>query len=218
MNKGLPPGWRVIEIEPGNAKLAEHLRYVKRVADELAAIPRIKREVPNTWQGKPIEELTQEEREEFHFSQQPESTKAALLAQKTRKPHEDIDYLLRPMPACIANPNATSLDELTSKRALDPQDIAAHNGAKQGRNQLGQSDTGSVDREKREKGIQAFTYSKPAELTFEQMKKLVKLEEIVNTPLELPTPGKPWWKKIFNKGETRGLTKEEMDDWLAGKN
>lgn len=195
MRKGLPPGWRISE-EYSEPRQAE---YVKKMVEEISAIPRIKVTGPTHWQGKLIADLTAEEREAFYFSEQQPSTQAALLAQKTRKPEEDLDHLLRPMPECIANPNATSLDELTAKRALDPQDMILHITAAQGRNTIGQGDAGSVDREKRQKGIEAFTYSKPAVLTPEQEKKLTRLEEIVNTPLEPPEPKKRWFSGFWSK-------------------
>lgn len=184
----LPEGWRVQELLPDDPKVKEHQAYIKRIAEELSAIPRLKREVPNTWKGIPIENLTQEEREEFYFSQQEKSTQLAIVAQKTRYPEQDIDHLLRPMPSCVANPEAKSLDELTSKRGLSPEDVILEKGLKQGRGTLGQSEKGSVDSEKRAKGVQAFTYSEPAKLTEEQIKKLTKLKEIVNTPLEPTFP------------------------------
>lgn len=201
----LPPGWRITELLE-----SRQTEYVKAMVAELSALPRQRRETPTTFNGKPIEELTQAEREEFHFSQQCESTQKALLAQKNRKPHEDIDYLLRPMPECIANPEAKSLDELTSKRTLDPSEVIQDKSLKQGRNQLGQSEKGSVDADKRQKGIEAFTYSEPAKLTEEQVKKLTKLQEIVNTPLEPIEKPKKSWKNIW--GFLQGHAGIEMFD------
>lgn len=184
----LPEGWRIQELLPDDHRVKEHQAYIKRTVEELGAIPRKKREVPNTWKGIPIENLTQMEREEFYFSQQDKSTQTAILAQKDRPEGQDIDHLLRPIPDCIANPEAKSLDELTAKRSLDPSDVILEKGLKQGRGTIGQSEKGSVDSEKRAKGVQAFTYSEPAKLTEEQIKKLTKLNEIVNTPLEPTFP------------------------------
>lgn len=183
-DRKLPEGWRLSE-EYSESKQAA---YVKRVTEELSAIPRIKRPVPTTWQGKPIEELTQAEREEFHFSLQPESTKAALLAQKTRKPEDDMDHVLRPMPDCLANPEATTLDELTAKRNVDEIEVDLYRGMqRRSKNTIGQSDGISVDAEKRQRGIEAFTYSPPAKLTDEQFKKVKKLEEFEAIVPAFPT-------------------------------
>ncbi len=181
----LPAGWRIKEIVPeldpmAKRALDRHLEDVKQVAKELSAIPRRKREVPNTWQGKSIEELTQEEREAFHFSLQAASTQSAITAQKTRKPEDDIDHLLRPMPL-----EQDWKRDHEIKRDISPEEFMLHKSIQRSeKNIIGQSDKGSVDSEKRQKGIEAFTYSKPAVLTQEQIKKLTKLQEIINTPLE----------------------------------
>lgn len=203
----LPDGWRLSE-EYSTPKQAA---FVKRMVEETSALPRIKREAPTTFEGKPTEELTQEERERFHFSLQPESTKTALLAQKERRQEDDIDHLLRPMPDCLANPDATNLNELTAMRHIDPIDAALH--SQRSVKTIGQSDSGSVDSQKRQKGIEAFTYSKPAVLTPEQEKKLTKLTEIVNTPIE-QKPKKKWWK-LWSTEETRRLTDEEWEEFMG---
>ncbi len=190
----LPPGWRLSE-EYSESKQAD---YVKKMTEEQSAIPRVKREVPNTWKGKPTELLNAEEREEFYFSMQPQSTQAAIIAQKARKPEDDIDHPLRPMPECVANPSATSLDELTALRSVSMDDaLREEERRRRPKNSIGQSEVGSVDSEKRAKGIQAFTYSKPADLTPEQVKKLTKLTEIANTPLEPIEKPKKNWRNLF---------------------
>lgn len=177
--KPLPNGWNV----SGEYQESKQADYVKKVTEELLASPRQKRDVPTTFKGKLVAELTREEREEFIFSMQPASTQAAITAQKTRHHSEDIEHLLRPMPNCVANPDAKTQDELTGMRPLKPDEIMAHSNTRRERGKIGQSDAGSVNAEKRDKGIHAFTYSQPAELTPEQRKKVTKLEEIVNTPL-----------------------------------
>jgi hypothetical protein len=180
----LPPGWKLTELLPDDPRIKEHQSYVLRIAEELALIPRKKREMPNTWQGKPIENLSQEERTAFTFSLQEKSTQAALIAQKARKPEDDIDHLLRPMPACLANTEANTLDELTNKRSLDASEIKTFAKPK---STIGQSAKSSVSADKRGNGIFAFTYSKPANLSDEQLKKLTKLGQMDATIANSPT-------------------------------
>ncbi len=179
----LPEGWRISELS--GSKLDAHLKYVAQVSKELDAIPRIKNRGPTEWNGKPVELLTQEEREQFYFSQQPKSTQDAMLRQKERKPSEDIDYLLRPMPECIANPEAKNLNELTARRQLDASDVILHNSTKGNRNTLGESKASSAS-ERRTAAIEAFTYSKPANLSDSDISRIKKLTELEAVNAEWP--------------------------------
>lgn len=193
--RGLPPGWRVVDMAPD--KIDKHLEYVKQVSQELAAVPRIIKEAP-----KPPANATKEELEKFYFDQQPESTKQAILRQKERKPEDDSDYLLRPInPGYLANPNAKSLEELTAERSLSVSDVMLHMKTKTGRNQIGQSAKGSVDNGKRERGIEAFTYSKPADPGKEDLKRLKSLTEMdavmVSEVPALLAPKKSWLKRLI---------------------
>lgn len=191
-DRPLPNGWRISEPYTES----KQWDYVKRVSEELSAVPRQKKQVPNTWNGKPIELLTQAEREEFYFSMQPESTKKALLAQKERSPHEDIEHLLRPLPACLANPEAEDKESLVGARIMRPDEMAIETTRRRGsKNTIGQSVESSVDKDKRDKGIFAFTYSRPAELSDDQKKRLSKLTEIDAVVAEKPTHTKPKDKK-----------------------
>lgn len=213
MNKGLPPGWRVVDLSPDSPKIAEHVKYVKSVAAQIAAIPRIKTEVPKTWNGKPTEELTQGEREEFYLSMQQESTQKAIIAQRGRNEDEDLDHLFRPLPAEL------EWKREVEHRAISPEEfMVAKSNQRAAKNTLGQSEDGSVDSAKRKRGIEAFTYSEPAKLTPDQIKRLTKLEEIVNTPLLPPKPTEKWWKRIFNRtDDTRPWTDDEWNEYI-GKN
>ncbi len=179
----LPEGWRISELS--GSKLDAHLKYVAQVSKEIDAIPRIKNRGPTEWNGKPIELLTQEEREQFYFSQQPKSTQDAMLRQKERKPSEDIDYLLRPMPECIANPEAKNLNELTARRQLDASDVILHNSTKGNRNTLGESKASSAS-ERRTAAIEAFTYSRPANLSDSDISRIKKLTELEAINAEWP--------------------------------
>lgn len=172
----LPNGFRI--SEPYSE--SKQAKYVAEMTKELKDRPnRRVKPVPTHFNGKPISELTAAEKEDFYFSMQPASTQAAMLAQKSRHPSEDIDHLLRPMPACIANPDAKDLDDLTAMRSLKPDEISIEEKRRRGaKNELGSSKAPSVDGRKRDRGIEAFTYSRPATLSEDEVKKLTKMAEI----------------------------------------
>jgi hypothetical protein len=177
--KPLPNGWRVTELS--GSKLEAHLKEVHQMAEVLKAMPRPKHTVITHWEGKPIESLNAEERkglEAFYFSQQPKSTQDAILRQRERKPSEDIDYLLRPMPECIANPDAKTKEELVGERTISANDMRLHLSAKSHRGKWGESKASSVSDERRTAGIEAFTYSKPANLTDSEIWRIKSLNEI----------------------------------------
>lgn len=160
----LPNGWKLSEPYH-ESKQAD---YVKRVVEELKAIPRIK--IPPT-------------------TTQCASTQAVL----DRDPALDEQHWNRPLPAEL------DWKREIVERSIGPQEYeTAKSAQRSSKNTVGQSELGSVDKEKRQRGIDAFTYSKPAELTPDQIKKLTKLTEIVNTPLE-PEPEKPKgiWRRMF---------------------
>ncbi len=121
---------------------------------------------------------SEEEKKTYIFEMQQPSTKAALLAQKDRKPEDDLEHLLRPIPQnYLANPEASTHDELTAMRPLKPDEIAAHMRTKSGRNQLGDSKASSI-KDKREAGIHAFTYSKPYQPSVEELKQFKRLDQL----------------------------------------
>ena len=173
----LSNGWRV--TEPYSVE--KNTAYRLRMYDEsiLAGHP-------------PPKELpvfkSEEEKQAFIFEMQQPSTKAALLAQKDRKPEDDLEHLLRPIPPeYLANPNAETHDELTAMRPLKPDEIQAHLSTKRNRNMLGESKASSIA-DKRQSGINAFTYSKPYEPTVEELKKLTKSAPIDSVEPEFRAP------------------------------
>ncbi len=189
-------------------RIEKHLKHVGEMAEELRKLPRPKPNVPTEWNGKPVESLTPEERKDFIFSMQPKSTQDAITRQKTRSPEEDNDWLLRPMPDCLANPEAKTLDELTTKRPVDPSDVLLHNSAKSNRNTWGESKASSVTNERRTAGVEAFTYSKPANPSDKDLRRLMSLNEIdavVASEPPKPVPKKrPWWKFWEKEKEETG--------------
>ena len=213
-DKPLPNGWKMSPLAPH--KIDEHLKEVRSVAAQLADIPRIKIEAPKEWNGKPVDSLTLEERQAFYFSMQAKSTQDALARQKTRKPEDDIDWLLRPMPDCLAVPDAKDLDALTAMRQIDPMEynIVQASRHNPNTNTIGQSTKSSVTPERREKGIHAFTYSKPANPTDDDIRRLKKLQGleavIAQDPPKEEPKRRPWWK-FWRRGE---FEKNHKDwDW-----
>lgn len=167
--------------------------YADYMAKEIKkAVPNPIHKVPDTFKGKPIKELTPEEREEFIFSMQPESTQKAMIAQKSRAPEDDLEYLLRPIdPSYLADPNAKDLDDLIKARRITPEEYTTYNRLRKSqRNTLGDSRQASINEESKARAVHAFTYSKPYEPNLTEMKKLKKLTELVNTALPDPFSAK----------------------------
>lgn len=155
----------------------EHARYAELMTKSLMALPQgPKPAVLTHFNGKLIKDLSDEEKEGFYFSMQPLSTKEAMIEQKKRKPSEDFDWLTRPIYKCLANPNAKNRDELVGTRPIDIRDIELHKATRVGKNSLGDSKESSVSEELRERAVHAFTYSKPADLTEEELTRVRKLE------------------------------------------
>lgn len=175
-------GWRF--SEPYGFEKNKDKR--EAIVKELLAMPRPPaRDIPKEWNGKPLNELTEKEKEEFYFSMQPPSTQAALLAQKKRNPDDDLEWLLRPIPECIANPNAKNKDELVAKRNVGIEEFTLVEGMRRAqRNTVGESKAASVDSEMRSRAVHAFTYSEPANPSISDLKRLKRLSEFEAVPVE----------------------------------
>lgn len=167
--------------------------YRNRMVKELLEKPRPKPSVPTHFNGKPISELSSSEKSEFYLSMQPASTQAILR----RDPKDDVKLWERKTLNWKANPEAKSLDESVGKRTLDAQDVILHNSTKQ-RNQLGDSKESSVSPDKRNSGIWAFAYSKPADLSKEDTRKITKLTEMKSEKID-PPEKQSFWSRFFKK-------------------
>lgn len=214
MERRLPPGWRATELLPNDPKIKSHVREVESIAKALAAIPKMKRDVPTHWNGKPIADLSSSEKEEFYLSQQPESTKTALIAQKSRKLEDDENNFLRPLPLEDEWKRDPDI-----RREITPDEFMLYKGVQRAeKNTIGQTLKGSVDLEKREKGIEAFTYSKPANPSDADLKRLKELSPIKavtpSEPEEVEAPRQRTWWKFW---EPRGMTDEEWDAFKRGQ-
>jgi len=133
------------------------------------------------------------------------STMANLERQKTRKPHEDMDWVLRPIdPSYLAVPDATNLEQLTGKRQFDFDQVMILSTKDGSKNSLGDGFKSSTSPEHREKAIHAFTYSKPYEPTDEERERMAtpaELAEIkrLTNPIQAfpPEPRVSKWRKVW---------------------
>lgn len=198
-------------IKEGHIRLQSDIEYTNRMVLETLDDPgRPKpREKLTHYNGKLIAELDGQEKEDFYLSMQSPAMQVALIAQKERNPSKDQEWSERPIPEnYLANPEARTQDEMVAKRELGIEEtLLVEDIRRKSKNTRGQSGLSSVDAEKRTKGIEAFTYSKPAELTIAELKKVTKLTEMKSDLLESETSKKKgFWAKIFG-GKTEN--KEE---------
>lgn len=206
-------------IREVSGRLQADIDYANYVLDGLKSMPQAKKpNVPTHFNGKLIKDLSYEEKEEFFLSMQPESTRKAIK----RTNEERGEYWESPILGWKANPEAKSLDEAVGLRALDAKEtILAEDNRRKSKNSLGDSKDSSVNKEKRQKGIEAFTYSRPAKLTAEETKRVTKLEEIVNTPLEPENANEDGFfsklfKPFFGKGKTEEIKTKILSDNTGG--
>jgi len=189
----LSSGWRV--GEPYTVSKQED--YVKRMVEETLKGPRPGPVIPTTIQAK--------------------STQATL----DRDPKDDakhIERLFGPMPeGWKAVPDADMETEEgrakgVAKRELGIDEVLLiEDTRRKPKNSVGQQETPTLTPEAKQRAVEAFTYSKPADLSLEpaeRLKNITKLEEIVNTPLEPEPPKKKGlWTRLW------GSAKGYHDDW-----
>lgn len=151
-----------------------------------------------------LKELAKNRPKKPASTEQAPSTAQALKRQAERHPSEDKEWMIRDMPNCLANPEANTKDELVNKRNVDAQDALLHRSTQQSRNQLGDSKESSVTPKARDRGINAFTYSKPYVPTDTEIKRFNKLEAM---DALAPDPSqeqsqvnkKSFWQRLFGK-------------------
>lgn len=122
---------------------------------------------------------------------QEPSTRAIL----ERDPSKDEEHWNRPLPDEVDWKR-----DYTDLRNITPDEYIIFNAMRHAanRNEIGKTNESSIDEEKREKGIQAFTYSRPADLSQEDKERIVKLIGIESKPIEYVPPKKErWYSKLF---------------------
>lgn len=176
----LPNGWRLSLPYEQSRETA----HVKRMVDELKAIPRQK--IPPTTTQAP-------------------STQALLDAQKARPEWEDAKYIREkwakdfPEHTQVRNPDG-SID--VGERPVSINEaLLVENTRRAQKNTIGQSTESSVSGEKRQRGIEAFTYSEPANLSNAELERLAKLNEMeAVVAAEPPKQSEPkeysWWTRL----------------------
>jgi hypothetical protein len=208
--KPLPNGWRMSTPYSESRKTVEEKEDFDRVVKEMLSRPRPKPYVPTHFEGKLVKDLTGEDKERFIFSLQSPSTQAAMLRQKTRKPEDDNAWLLREMPDTTPSPEAIEAVK-TRMATLTPEIILMEKGLKTGRNSLSQSTKGSVTSEKRQAGIEAFTYSKPASLEDSETGRIKRLREIKAVIAQ--AEAKQEERKEFKPGWIEWI-QSKLPDWM----
>lgn len=209
-----PSGWRVSQPY----SVPKEGDTVKRMVEELSAIPFERRRSPTHFKGKPVSELTAEERKEMIFSMQQPSTQKAMLLQKTRKPEDDHAWANRPVPKeAVINPNAKTPEEAVGPhRAIsaDEYELFTANRRSQ-KNTIGTSDLSSVDREKKERAVHAFTYSKPANPSLDEIGRLKRLKETdAMQPAEKPKEKEDEQQKETLLSKAVGWLQSNLPEWL----
>jgi hypothetical protein len=191
-------GWKVSEPY---REMKQEKWFKEMLAETLAENRPPKPVVPTHFNGKPVSELDVGEKEAFIFSLQAKSTQEALTAQKTRRPEDDLEHVLRPMnPDYLAVKDAKSLDELVPRRDIDPQAYDSYKSMQRSeKNTKGTKGLG-IGEEAKRRAVEAFTYSRPAEPSLADLKRLKKitpLDAVVATeasePKPLETPG-AWYR------------------------
>ena len=112
------------------------------------------------------------------------------------------EYRNRPLPAnWLANPDAKTNDESVGMRPITAQELTLEEQRRRTiKNTLGQSENSSVSELGRERGIQGFLYTPPAQVTTKEVEtKAVNLVEYKSEPLKEEWIELPWWKAILHK-------------------
>jgi hypothetical protein len=111
------------------------------------------------------------------------------------------------------------------ERKIDVQEFLLIEGMRRSvKNTIGQSDQSATTPERKEKAINAFMYSQPAELTIEQMHKLTEMNKITEYTGPVPQTKKKNWldliKDLFGKGRVdlpRSLSYMEKQELFREK-
>lgn len=177
--RGLPEGWRIVDMAPD--KIDAHLKTVARNVKELEAIPRIK--IPPTKEQSP-------------------ETQRLLDNQAKRPVWQDEAYIkerwIQEMPDGAQLPGDYStvagIKAAVGTRDVSPEEIASY---PYNQGPLIDAGTPGTSPERREKAKEAFLYSKPAEPSDEDLKRLGKLTgldavAVTQLPDAPEEPKRPW--------------------------
>lgn len=169
-------GWKIIPKLDGDP---EQAKYIKRVANEMRKLTPAR--------PKPVKPDGMSQ-DEWILSMQSPATRE--LMEKHKDPEYKRDWTA-PLPDnVLANPNATTKEELVGEREATIEEINHIEAIRRrSKNTLGQSERSGVSSESRARGAHAFCVSPPARLTDEEIQMLTKIEPIENSmPATLPEP------------------------------
>lgn len=137
--------------------------------------------------------MSEEEKQALYLSMQPESTKKTLL----RDPKDDELHYNRAVLNAMAIPGCDisteeGRDKAVAARALSAKEVTLEEQRRRSpKNSLGDVRDHKLAKEARERAVHAFTYSKPASPTMEELKRLTKLSEVeVTHPDPIAEPPK----------------------------
>lgn len=182
--------------------ISKQSEYVRRVTEEIRASPREK--IPGTTTQAP-------------------STVMLLEAQKNRPECDDAAYwkMRRDTPidpkAQLRHEDGT-INHGTRSLGID-EVLLVEDTRRKSKNAIGQSEEGSVDAQKRERGIQAFTYSRPADLSqpeIDRVKVLGGMDAVIAIEKPRPKPEEKkvsWLRRLFSKHFNRRADFGVNKDW-----
>lgn len=191
-------GWKIKPKLSGDPVFAD---YVKRMSDAQKALDPERYNKPKSIKPDGITN------EDWIFSMQEKSTKEILTKQKDPSYKRDWSA---PLPDnVLANPNASSKEELIGERDLTIQEIShVESIRRRPKNSLGQSEKSAFDQEKRDHAIDHFRSSPNLKtLSKEDMARLTELkfappEAIIETIPQYE------WKKL--------TTWQAIKHWFKG--
>lgn len=173
---------------------------IQRVAKEiLRSRPCEPRKVPTHFNGKPVVELNSDERKEFILSMQAPSTQATLRRDRS----EDAAYIEAkkntPISASAQVRHEDGSINYGERKTSIDEVLLIEDTRRKPKNSIAQGTEGSVSKEKRDKGIWAFAYSKPYNPSDAELKRLKKIDsiqdaEVANAAANAPQKKRPWWK------------------------
>lgn len=152
-------------------------------------------------------------REEWILSMQPASTKALI------EKHKDPSYIAdnsRDLPeGTLANPHATSRDELVAMRRVDPIEVSHVEAIRRRpKNSQFQSTESATDNETRDSAIHHFEVSGHAEPTQKELESLTRLVNLDAVPQ--PTPEAVWieltWYEALKHWAKGGKVEQRSKD------
>lgn len=120
------------------------------------------------------------------LAMQPASTRRTLerdpALDETHWNRAVLGAMITPVNELIKNPSA--IYGSVGTRQITTEEYLTYIKTRSNKNQLGDSDCSATTSQSRTRAVEAFVFSKPAELTPAEVAKVTKITPIVSTPLE----------------------------------